>query len=96
LTKDEKKHLSNLADLGCILCAVQGNPGTPAEIHHPRKGTGMSMKASHFDAIPLCVYHHRSSEGLHGLGTKGFKRVYSLDEAELLILTKKALELNHG
>lgn len=62
MTKDEKAHLSRVAELGCIACYLQGTPGTPAEIHHPRAGTGAGRKASHFDALPLCPPHHRGTD----------------------------------
>ena len=61
MTKAEKAHLSRIAALGCIACYQQGTPGTPAEIHHPRSGTGAGRKASHMQAIPLCPAHHRGT-----------------------------------
>lgn len=61
MTKDEKAHLSKVAALGCIACFIQGTPGTPAEIHHPRAGSGMGQRASHYDGIPLCPAHHRGT-----------------------------------
>jgi hypothetical protein len=92
MTKDEKKYLSLVAELGCAVCRRMGYPGTPAEIHHPRKGTGLALRAPHSDAIPLCLEHHRGQTGVHGLGTKGFARTYGYDEAALLEDTKKLLE----
>lgn len=62
--KAEKHHLSIVAALGCIVCANLGFPESPAEIHHPRVGMGRGMRASDFDAIPLCPHHHR--QGGHG------------------------------
>lgn len=61
MTKDEKAHLSKVAALGCIACHLQGTPGTPAEIHHPRAGRGKGQRASHMDGIPLCPQHHRGT-----------------------------------
>ena len=91
MTKDEKKYLAKVADLGCIICYRQDNAGTPAEIHHVRGiGLGMGVRSGHYDAIPLCPEHHRGSTGLHGLGTKGFEKHYGYDEAALL---KDTLEL---
>jgi hypothetical protein len=60
-----------------------GYEGTPAELHHPRAGTGAGRRASHYDVIPLCPEHHRGKTGLHGLGTKGFPQHYGYDEADL-------------
>ena len=42
MTKDEKQHLDKVASIGCVLCHLLGTPGSLAEIHHPRKGTGMN------------------------------------------------------
>jgi len=61
MTKAEKAHLSRVAALGCVACFIQGTPGTPAEIHHPRAGRGKGQRASHMDGIPLCPPHHRGT-----------------------------------
>lgn len=61
MTKAEKQHLNRVAALGCIACYLQGTPGTPAEIHHPRAGRGKCQRASHMDGIPLCPPHHRGT-----------------------------------
>jgi hypothetical protein len=90
LTNDEKKHLSRVADLGCAVCRRMGFPGTPAEIHHKRAGTGAGRRSSHWETIPLCPEHHRGTTGLHGLGTKGFAKHWGFDEVDLL---KETIEL---
>ena len=82
---------SKVAALGCILCRHLGYEGTPAELHHPRTGLGMSQRASDFDVIPLCPEHHRGNTGVHGLGSKGFVARYGLTEADLLTKTKALL-----
>lgn len=64
MKRAEALHLSKLTALGCCVCLREGFGPTPAEIHHPRTGQGVSMRASHFDAIPLCPHHHRN--GGHG------------------------------
>lgn len=84
MTKAERAHLNKLAYMGCILCNRLGYPGTPAEIHHIRTGTGAGRRASHFDAIPLCPEHHRGNNGLHGMGRKAWERYYDVTEIELL------------
>lgn len=66
MNKAERLHFSRLADLGCIACYLDGNAGTPAEIHHARAGTGMGRRSSSAAAIPLCPNHHR---GLSHPGT---------------------------
>ena len=93
-TKAERKHLSAVAELGCSVCRRMGYAGTPAELHHPRRGTGMGQRASNLDVIPLCPEHHRGNTGLHGLGTKGFAKHYGYDEADLLADTNSLLELS--
>jgi hypothetical protein len=80
----EKKHMSAVADLGCIVCKRMGYHNTPAEIHHKRAGTGGGRRASNMDVIPLCPEHHRGNTGIHGLGTKGFVKRYGYDEDDLL------------
>ena len=84
MNKAEKAHLSKVAALGCMVCRRMGYEGTPAEIHHPRRGTGLGQRASHYDAIPLCPEHHRGNTGIHGLGTKGFPKKWGFNESDLL------------
>lgn len=85
MNKSEKDHLSKVASIGCIVCKLQGNEGTPAEIHHIRHGNGMSQRASNYDVIPLCQWHHRLggySVAIHA-GRKEFESLYGT-ELELL------------
>ena len=91
MTKAEKEHLSKVSALGCMVCKRMGYEGTPAEIHHPRRGTGLGQRASHYDAIPLCPEHHRGNTGIHGLGTKGFPKKWGFTEADLLDEVKMLL-----
>lgn len=92
MTKDEKKHLSRLAEFGCCVCRREGFGVSPAEIHHIRATAGMGQRSSHFDAIPLCPLHHRL--GGHGValhaGQKTFERRYGT-ETELLEWVRHAL-----
>ena len=83
-TLKEKKHMGQVAELGCAVCRRMGYPGTPAEIHHRRAGMGLGRRASHMEVIPLCPEHHRGATGLHGLGTKGFSKHWGYDEDDLL------------
>ena len=83
-TKAEKKHYEKLAELGCILCIRLGyGEGTPAEIHHIRKGG----KRSNAPVIPLCPEHHRGNTGIHLLGAKGFFKTSNVSEDDLLEIT---------
>ncbi len=85
LRKKEREFLSEIADIGCILCYKLGYAGTPAEIHHIRGiGLGLGVRNSHSNAIPLCPEHHRGNTGYHGLGRKAFERRYGVTELELL------------
>lgn len=77
LTRSEPR---SLAGIGCILC------------RHLRTGQGMSQRAPHWLAIPLCAEHHRGESGLHGMGTRAFERHYGLGELDLLALTIEALQ----
>ena len=61
MTKDEKQYLSDAASLGCLACRMAGYGPTPAEVHHPREGQGMSQRAEHKSGIPLCPAHHRGT-----------------------------------
>ena len=81
MTKDEKKIYDRIARLGCILCRNHGNPETPAELHHIRRGG----KRSNAPVIPLCPYHHQGSNtSIHGMGRKRFEREYETTEELLL------------
>jgi len=48
-TKAENDHMGEVAALGCIIC------GKPAHVHHI---AGHGMRASHYETIPLCPFHH--------------------------------------
>tara|TARA_R110002012_G_scaffold230272_1_gene402960 strand:+ start:621 stop:926 length:306 start_codon:yes stop_codon:yes gene_type:complete len=68
---------------GCILCKKLGQKQTThTEIHHLRSGQGIAQRG--IRCVPLCVKHHRTHEGFHGLGRKGFERTYNISEDELL------------
>ena len=56
MNKAEKEHLSRVANVGCIVCRMQGNEESPAEIHHIRSGQGISQRASNYEVIPLCPF----------------------------------------
>jgi len=95
-TLAEKQHLSRVAELGCAVCRRMGHPGTPAEIHHLRAGTGAGRRGNNWAVIPLCPEHHRGSTGLHGLGTKGFPKHWGYGEIELLQDTVDKIEKTYG
>jgi hypothetical protein len=84
MTNEERRYLSRVAALGCLVCRRMGYPDSPAEIHHKRAGTGAGRRSSHFEAMPLCPEHHRGKTGIHGLGTKGFPKHWGYNEDDLL------------
>lgn len=95
MTKAEKAHLDRVQTLGCVACYLQGLPGSQAEIHHPRAGTGLAHRASHFDAIPLCPPHHRGTNhpavpSIH-LAKRAFINQFGTEQ-ELLELVRRKLE----
>ena len=56
MTKDEKKHQNNVADLGCIACEKDGILNTYVSIHHC---DGRTKKGSHMKVLALCAGHHQ-------------------------------------
>ena len=80
-TPEEARHLAKVAAIGCILCS------SPACCHHIRYGQGMGQKASHFETIPLCHFHHQGKEGIHTLGTRAWEAKYG-KETDLLETVK--------
>lgn len=84
MKKSESKYLNKVASLGCIVCCNLGFEGTPAEIHHISNGT-LSKRASNYETIPLCPFHHRTGnngEAVHA-GIKSFESNFGTEQ-ELL------------
>jgi hypothetical protein len=89
----EKKHMSQVASLGCIIKDI--TCGGRLELHHPT-GAGMAKRASHFDVIPLCFNHHSAQTPLPfgysvHKGTKTFESRYGTQQ-ELLEKVKSKLQ----
>ena len=78
-TVAEKKWMQQVADYGCIACQIDGIV-KPAEIHHIRKHTGMGLRPSHFNILPLCASHHRTGKISVHLGKKAFESKYGTEE----------------
>lgn len=91
-TASEKRHMSSVADLGCVVCRNLGYGPSPAELHHPRALAGAGQKAGNLDVIPLCPQHHRL--GGYGVayhaGPEEFERLYGT-ELDLLAQTQSEL-----
>lgn len=92
-TQAEKDYMWRVAALCCIVCSeCLGIEGTPAIVHHIRTGQG-KMRASHFDTIPVCPFHHQfSGKGIHDMGRDEFAEMYGKSELELLAIVKERLK----
>jgi hypothetical protein len=55
----EDLYLTKVAALGCYCCHVDDIGWVTPDIHHPRADQGMSQRAEHGDAMPLCKGHHQ-------------------------------------
>ena len=96
MTKAERDHKDAVAGLGCIVCRREGLGHTPALVHH-LNAHGMGQRASDFDTIPLCPYHHQQGpfgEAIHN-GKKTFEANHGT-EAELLEHVRALLELGES
>ena len=82
-TKAEEEYLWRVKMLPC--CAIMeviekkiircGD--WPCDSHHIREvGTGMGIKSSDFEAIPLCKFHHQGEGGFHTLGRKKWENYF--------------------
>ena len=77
---ERKKRFNALSRYGCCVCRRP----TP-EVHHliGHNYKGMAMKANDEYTIPLCWEHHRSENGIHGMGRSKFEEVYGTQEYHL-------------
>lgn len=89
MRQSEARHLSRVAELGCMLCRVLGHGETPAQVHHIRAGQGMAQRAQHYLTVPLCQAHHTGSTGVHG--DKSALKNAKVDELDLLAMTLEKL-----
>jgi len=90
-TRNEiKLHLAIVAELGCIICYKMGYQDTPAEIHHIQEKYMMGKKSDYLETIPLCPYHHRTSNESYHYSPKAFTEKWGTQK-ELLQETKDML-----
>lgn len=76
-----------VAETGCIICLERDGTFAPCEVHHVAEGSG---KRSDYATAGLCTEHHRGATGIHGMGVKGFLRLWGLSsEYDLLALVNK-------
>ena len=82
-TKDEKKRLNKIAELGCILCSeVYGFEGTSAELHHVRRYGNVRSASS---VLALCPEHHRNgNDSLHRMGVNAWEDKHGITCQKLL------------
>jgi Recombination enhancement, RecA-dependent nuclease len=55
-TAEEKRWMSKVAELGCIVCWNKFSFFSPAGIHHIE---GKTKEGAHFKVLPLCPHHHQ-------------------------------------
>ena len=57
-------------NLPCCICAIEGlEQTTPTELHHYQK-SGMGMKCSDLEMVPLCGSHHKEIQGKYYIALK--------------------------
>ncbi len=54
-TKDERRRMERIVELGCIACRKEGIQ-QPAEVHHLLDG---GVRRGHSFTVALCAWHHR-------------------------------------
>ncbi len=88
-----KRHMQKVAGLPCVLGSAGFSESCSGRVHvhHVREGQGASQRAQDTLTVPLCEEHHTGSNGIHGLGRKGFYSRYKLDELDLLAMTLEEL-----
>ena len=92
LKKAEKDYLSKVREIGCIACHQVGKK-TEAIIHHIRKHTGLGLRPSTYDTIPLCPEHHNmGNESIH-LNKKVFIKKFGTEQ-DLLHEVKEIIKSN--
>lgn len=90
----QKKRMSNLVRVGCIVCRVERGVYTAPEIHHLRDQLGIGQRKNHDRTIPLCPEHHRL--GGYGIARHGSLREWEKRhgaEADLLDMVNTVLEM---
>ena len=86
MKKAEKEHLRRVAEMGCYVCS------RPAEIHHIRHQTGLAMRSSSYETIPLCEIHHRLGKVSVHLGKKEFIKRYGTEQQILAEIRRRLNE----
>tara|TARA_R100001509_G_C4870831_1_gene216626 strand:+ start:74 stop:373 length:300 start_codon:yes stop_codon:yes gene_type:complete len=74
MKKKDKDRFDKLKQIGCIACG-----STNVVIHHIRKHTGLSIRPSHDDTIPLCPIHHNMGDQSVHLNKKKFEHLFGTE-----------------
>ena len=82
MKKKDKIRFDKLRQIGCIACLKIGKV-SDAIVHHIRKHTGLSVRPSHDDTIPLCPNHHNMGNNSIHLNKSGFESLFG-SEKQLL------------
>ena len=70
-TVEERRWMSAIVRLGCIVCRLQGYPGAPGEVHHMLSG---GRRRGHLFTLCLCSPgHHRNGDGKVKVSRHPFK-----------------------
>ena len=91
MTAAGDRHMARVRELGCLIC------GAPASIHHINCH-GMGMKASDFETIPLCPYHHQDGpfgEAIHN-GKRTWEARYGTERHLLTLVQAKLTQEPRG
>ena len=95
MKKKEKERFDKLKQIGCIACQKKGLFSEPI-IHHIRKHTGMGLRPSHEQTIPLCPQHHNmGNESIHLNKTK-FQELFGTELDLLKEVNQQINQLEKG
>ena len=83
---DSPELRARIAMLPCVVCNHW-----PVEVHHIRATAGMGQRAGDDEAIPLCVWHHRTGPQAFHNGPGIFQTLFGT-ELELLEKTRERLD----
>jgi len=79
----EKRHLSRVSELGCLICRMTEGVQSPASPHHTE---GKTKPGAHLRVIPLCFEHHQGGANndryvsVHPWKAEFHRRYGSVDE----------------
>lgn len=92
--KELRAYMDAVASLGCLACRMEGRPGVPAQLHHPRGKVGLGQRGSDLEVIPICAAHHtglgqkRGFPSIH-MNPRAFRVTYGTEE----VLSRMAREM---